>query len=400
MTAPTISVRIAFADDPFAAAPTWTDVSGLLVSYSFSRGRQHELGRMEAGTATVVLQNAAGDFWPNNVAGAYYPDVHSRKKIDIRVTYGGVTYPRFTGFIEDWAPGFISEPMLGDVMTLTCSDLFRYLAGFPLNGAGYAEELSGTRIDNVLTALGWPAGDRDLDAGQSNMEATGALANVNGLDHIYDVAASERGLFFQSAAGIAVFQDRHARFSSPLDTSQATFAQTTGVGELPYKDIALEYGEQHVYSEVRAKRAAAGAVEQVATDTRSPLPYGPRSLVLSDLLVTSDNEALAQAQYLLGQYKDQAMRARSIVIEYPEAYADDLYPAVMGREISDRITVKFTRASIDAPYHIEGVSESWSLDAPDKIVTAFQLSNADSQAYWALGTAGLSELGETTKLAY
>jgi hypothetical protein len=46
---------------------------------------------------------------------------------------------------------------------------------------------------------------------------------------------------------------------------------------------------------------------------------------------------------------------------------------------------------------VEGVSHSWQ---PDQLRTAVQLSLADTGAYWHLGIAGKSELGDTTTITY
>lgn len=68
------SVEIAFSTDP-GATPTWSDVGSKVRKLSFRRGRQHELGRIEAGTAMVVLDNTGGDFDPTHAGGIYYPNV-------------------------------------------------------------------------------------------------------------------------------------------------------------------------------------------------------------------------------------------------------------------------------------------------------------------------------------
>ncbi|MDD5512002.1 MAG: hypothetical protein PHI12_14535, partial [Dehalococcoidales bacterium] len=81
MARPTIVVRIAFATDPFADTPTWTDVSADVMSFSIERGRQHFLDRIEAGTVYLVLKNSSGNYWPNNAAGDYYPNVLPGKRI-------------------------------------------------------------------------------------------------------------------------------------------------------------------------------------------------------------------------------------------------------------------------------------------------------------------------------
>jgi hypothetical protein len=61
---PTLTVEIAFDSSPTAESPSWTDVSFLLRSFSISRGRQYALGRYEAGTARIRLDNRERRFDP------------------------------------------------------------------------------------------------------------------------------------------------------------------------------------------------------------------------------------------------------------------------------------------------------------------------------------------------
>lgn len=384
MALPEIKIRIAFDTDPFDASPVWTDVSADAMSYSIRRGRQHELDRVEAGTATIVLNNQSGNYWPNNTSGDYYPDILPGKRINIRVTYDGNTYDRFTGFIEKWQPGFISQPLKGAIMTLTCADLTKNLAKLLLNGTGYSAELSGTRVSNVLDDLGWPSGERDIDTGQSTILATGTLSNVNALEHLFNVASAERGIFFQSTDGKLVYQDRHARFKAPYSTSQATFGD--GSGEMPFTNIELAYDDQYIYNDIRITRT--GGTEQTAEDTTSQQSFGKRSLARSELLVSSDGECLSQAQYLLSQYKDPALRARNIIIANG-ANLSALCPKTFSYDISTRITVNLDQADISGDYHIEGINEDWNASQPEKraVVTSWQLSNADAVSYWAWGYA-------------
>jgi len=394
MSAPAPIVRIAFASDPFAVSPSWTTISSTVMSLTINKGRQHELGRMEAGVASVVLLNTSGDYWPNNSGGSYYPNVKPQKKINIRVTYNSITYDLYTGFVEDWQPDFITKPIKGAIMILPCADLIGQLARLLLNdGGGYSQELSGTRIGNVLDDLDWPAGDRDLAGGQSNMKATGALENVNALDHLFSVQESERGILFIAGDGDVKFHDRHTRLKSPYTTSQATFGDDTG--EMGYHRLKLAYGNEYILNDIRLTRD--GGSEQTASDGTSQGDYGKRGLSKTGLLIINDNEALSQAQYLLKQYKDPTMRVKSIVIR-PGADEANLYPKAFGYDLSTRITIRLNQASLDKDYHIEGISHNWTPASGWE--TTWELSDADNQQYWALGVAGLGELGEKTYLCY
>ena len=114
--------------------------------------------------------------------------------------------------------------------------------------------------------------------------------------------------------------------------------------------------------------------------------------------MTTDNEALDQANYLDRRYNTPAMRNR-LLREIPERDPGNLWPQVLGREISDRITVRRNEASIDHDYHIEGIEHD--IDLVDRTwITKWQLSDADSQVFWMIGLAGFSEIGMTTWVGY
>jgi hypothetical protein len=104
------------------------------------------------------------------------------------------------------------------------------------------------------------------------------------------------------------------------------------------------------------------------------------------------------AQYLLSQYKDPYMRVKSITL-LPDRAPANLYPKALGYDIGERVTVRLNHAYIDQDYHIEGVRHSY--DSSAQIWrTTWQLGPADSEQYWLIGTAGFSEIGSTTRLAY
>lgn len=393
-----IGCRIAFASNPFDTTPTWVDVSSSIMSFTIRRGRQYELNRMEAGTAQVQLLNLSGDFWPNNTGGTYYPNVLPWKRINIRATYNSITYDLYTGYIESWNPDFISKPIKGPVMNLTCSDLVKNLSKFLLNDeTGYSQELSGTRINNVLNDLGWPSGDRTIDTGQSYVQATGELENVNAMNHLFTVQDTELGMLFIGTDGKVIYQDRHKRLISPFITSQATFGDDLVGGELPYAGIMPALEETQVYNDIRVKRL--DGTEQAAGDATSQGLYGKRGLQRPSLLMTTDAEALAQAQYLLIRYKNPAMRVKQITI-IPSLDSDNLFPKALGYDISTRITICLSEASIDKEYHIEGIEHLWKSTSPDLLTTKWMLTDADVETYWVLGQSGYSELGETTWLAF
>ena len=399
MANPTYSCRIAFVSNPFDNSPTWVDVSNELMNFHIRRGRQWELDRMEAGTATIRLKNLAGDYWPNNTTGAHYPNVLPWKRINIQASYptATTTYDIYTGYIESWQPTFILKPIKAPVIDLVCSDGIKNLSLFLVNNStGYSAELSGTRVDNVLTSLGWPSTMRTINTGQSTMQATGALSNINAMTHLFTVEDSELGIIFESPSGSMIFQDRHARLKAPYITSQVTFGDTLSTDK-GYSSLNLSFEDLRIYNDIRVTRL--DGVEQVATSTTSKDSYGTRSLQRPSLLMNSDADALAQAQYLLGRYKAPAMRCKQIEIK-PNYAPTTLYPIVLSYDLSTRITVKLNQASLNKDYHIDGIYHDWDIQDPIGLITTWMLSDALWQTTWVLDDATYSVLDTTTIPAY
>jgi len=151
-----LTIRIAFDSTPFAATLRWTDISADVESGTIKKGRQHDLDRIEAGVCTLVVDNASGNYWPDNASGAYYGNLKPGKRINVRKTYGGTTYDVFTGFIESYRPyfpGVASESKI----EITAVDLFKNLALTELNERNVTLTNAGNyayRADNADLSMG------------------------------------------------------------------------------------------------------------------------------------------------------------------------------------------------------------------------------------------------------
>ena len=106
MAFPTIQVQIDFVHGPLTAlaSNTWDDITDYVISFSTRRGRSDALGRMEAGSATLVLDNSDRAFAPLYLSSPFYPNIKPMKKIRMRATYSAVTYDLFVGFVTGWPP--------------------------------------------------------------------------------------------------------------------------------------------------------------------------------------------------------------------------------------------------------------------------------------------------------
>ena len=131
---PILDVYIAFSSTDFfgtrtnslpasgASNGTWTNVSKYVEEVHTKSGKQHYLDRMEAGTATITVNNRDGTFW-NSVA------VSVRTPIAITATWpqsSGTTYPVFFGFIDSIEEKVLDQ--LNSELVITASDYLKFLS--------------------------------------------------------------------------------------------------------------------------------------------------------------------------------------------------------------------------------------------------------------------------------
>lgn len=396
---PVITVEIDFVHGPLTAnaSNTWTDVTAYVHSFTTRRGRSDALARIEAGTATLLLDNSDRRFDPTFATGPYYGNLLPMRKIRISAVWLAVTYRIFTGFIEGWPPEWPGG--LDATTTIPCVDAFKGLNLTKLNGA-YANEYVNQTINTWLNTIGWPAADRNLPSAQSQIQA-GTFVNTPALQHFLSAGEVESGLVFIAGDGKITFQDRHWRLTNSL-TSVATYTDATG-GALPWYRTTKTFDDQNIWNEIRVTRT--GGVEQVASDSASKAAYFTRTLP-RNLPILTDAEALRLAQWLLAIYKDPLFRFTSVTLD---GLSDDaLWPHMLGRILSERVTIVETppggAGTITQECYIEGVAHTVTADDDGaKWRTTFQLSPAATGAanfFWVLNDPVLSILGSTTRLAY
>lgn len=164
-----LTIELGFGFSVLDNPITWVDVSDRVRGFSFTRGRQFELDRVEAGTGSVTLDNRDGELTPGNTASAWYPDVRSSTPIRIRAEYDSTTYGLFLGLIEDIPMTFpgrkdsIVEVPFSDAMKLLATARTRpqfavLVAALEPRAFWRFSDLtdSGPEGDHTLTAAGGP----------------------------------------------------------------------------------------------------------------------------------------------------------------------------------------------------------------------------------------------------
>ncbi len=105
--ATTHKVEIAFATDPDAVTPTWTDVTAYVWAaaggqIAITRGRTDQTSQITPSQLSLTLDNHDGRFTAGYTSGAYYPNVVLGKRIRVSTNTGAGFVPRFDGYVNAW----------------------------------------------------------------------------------------------------------------------------------------------------------------------------------------------------------------------------------------------------------------------------------------------------------
>jgi hypothetical protein len=367
-----------------AGVSVWTELATNGIkdtrNVSLRYGRQYELNRMEAGSATAVVKNQARKYDPANTSSVYYPNVKANRKIRFRALLSSVYYTLFEGFVERW-PSNWDVPNY-DELTLTIADGFK-----PLNRAGVSgtleSGLSGTQIATVLNRALWPSDRRALDTGLFVMAADESTTTTQALGVIQDIGDSELGIVFinhTTTGSPLTFHDRAHRWSNTRSlNSQATFSDQMNF--VSYQDLKPSFDDDNMVNEWNVTTAtgfSGTAVDVVSRSENYPVTQ-TRSTRLD-----APADAGVQATSLLQQTSKPALRFDALVLKLAASTPVLVWQKALTLAISDRVTVirnpvpSAGGSTITRDCFIEGIS--WSI-TPDQWQVSYQLSPVATQSY-------------------
>ena len=337
------------------AGELFEDVTSKVKSVSISRGKSRELDRFSAGEASVIFDNRDRTFDPFYNDSPYVNQIVPKKKI--KITSGD--QDTFIGTIDDWN---LTYDVSGQSeATVNCADGFVFLASAFLTGHTSTSELSGARVNAVLDRpeVNWPASERDIDTGQSLLQADVVDENTNVLTYLQKVESSEVGSLFMTKSNLIAFKDS-VNIPDTIGVLQFT-DDGTGIG---YQNIDVVYGTEQLFNRVIATNL--NGTPQIAENTNSQSLYGISALVADDLLLTTDAEALNLANYLLGIYDQPELRIDSLSVELTNL-SNAIQQSILQLDLNDIIQIKFTPnnvgSSIDRYAQIVGISHDIRVDS-------------------------------------
>jgi hypothetical protein len=413
MTVPTLNAFINFGTGPSFAqamiigqgiigtnvladnAALIVDVSNQVDGLTTRRGRNAEADQFQTGTCTLRLVDQNGDFNPQNNASPYFGFLDPMRKLQITATFQGVTYPIFSGFITGYQT--ITPQESNDNVTyttITAVDAFRLAQNAQVTTVAgtSAGQLSGARINNLLDSISWPASMRDIDAGQTTMQADPGTART-ALAACQTVSTSEYGAFYVDATGSFVFQDREVTAGSIAGTP-TVFTDNASPG-LRYFDAQWVLNDVLIYNQANISRS--GGTVQQATNSASVDKYFLHSYTQSNLLMETDAVALDYARAYVASRAETSVRCDSIILDlYTENY-DTGIVAALDLDFFDPITITTTQpgsSTLTKTLQIFGVAmtinpNKWRVQfvTLEPVIDAFICG---STQYGVLGTNTLS----------
>jgi hypothetical protein len=360
------------------------EVTDLVTRVAIRRGRNRITSKFEFGSAEVVLYDQNGDWNPMNPAGAYYPNLVPLRQIIIYATYLGVDYYLFSGFITNYDTGFRLGNEDLSTVSLRCVDGFKLLAGSAITtvAGASAGQLSGARVDALLDAVEWPVSLRNIDTGQSTLQADpGTSRNV--LEALQTVENSEFGGIFMDGESRVNFVDRDSLITRPATSIYSFNDDGT---QISYNNAVVSFDDTTLINDVTVTRS--GGTAQNVFDQPSIDKYFLHSGNRTGILVQTDTEALNQAKGILATRKDPEVRIDSIQLNL----YDDVNPnkplAGVDIDLLDGITVtktmpgssSVTQPSLVNAIHHDITKSSWmtTLFTSEPLLAGFVLDSTIS----------------------
>jgi hypothetical protein len=369
------------------------DVSNQVNLVQTRRGRNALSDEFQTGQLTLRIVDQNGDFNPENPSSPYFELLTPMKKVIISATYSGVTYPIFSGFITSYVNSQPKDATEVAYTTITAVDGQRLAQNAQISTVtgATAGDLSGTRINQILNQIDWPATMRDVDSGLTTLQADPGT-NRTSLAAMQTVANSEYGAVYVDASGSFVFQDRSVTVSSIAGTPTVFADDGSGIY---YANAVWKLDDTLIFNKSTVTRA--GGTPQVASNQDSIDKYFLHSYFLDGLLMQTDEVALDYARAYTASRAETSIRCDYVELDLNTANYNAGIIAALDLDFFDPITVITTQpggSTLEKTLQIFGVGmnitpNSWktTFTTLEPVIDGFIIGNVD---YGVLGQNVLS----------
>jgi hypothetical protein len=358
----------------------WSTVSTTDVrSLSIRRGRTREDQAVQPGTLSLILENRAGKYDPDNSSSPYFWNGYSllTRGMGVRIsaTWSGTTYVIYRGYLEQ----LDIDASLDPVATFQFTDALAYLGTQTVTAiaSSYSGDTTSTRLGRILDAIGWDASLRSI-SGSRQMQPTTFGDTALSLGD--QVSRCEFGRFYVDRQGKVVLLPYESTFTTP---ARIAFSDTRASGTIEYDTIVTTPGAKYLVNSVTLNQATGTA--QTFTDTNSTLRYGvyPKSY---DAPLLTNSVALGLATVIA--YRYSLPKTRVDRVEFDALGIDSTsWASLLQTDLGDNVTV--ARTTVDARSRTyTDLVESISHDlTPDGWRVGMDLSPAGSVGYFVIGSS-------------
>jgi hypothetical protein len=411
MTVPTINAVINFSTGPSFAqafiigegifgtnvladsAAVIVDVSNVVDSVTIKRGRNPQVDEFQTGTMTLRIVDQNGDFNPQNPSSPYFGLLDPMRKVSISATSVGVTHPMFSGFITSYTtstPLNANDVVYTTIQAVDAQRLAQNAQIATVTGAT-AGDLSGTRINQILDMISWPASMRDVDSGLTQMQNDPGTARTS-LAALQTVTNSEYGAFYVDASGSFVFQDRTVTVASIGGTPTMFNDNGTDIG---YANAVWRLDDTLVFNQANVSRAGGSVMS--STNAASVEKYFAHTYNIQNLLMQTDAVALDYARAYVASRAETSVRCDAIELDlYTDNYANGIL-AALDLDFFDPVTITTNQpgsSTLTKTLQVFGVAHTvtpnkWRtvFTTLEPVIDGFIIGNSN---YGVLGTNVLS----------
>jgi hypothetical protein len=374
------------------ATAVTVDVSNQVDSIKTTRGRSANADNFQTGSMSLRIIDQNGDFNPMNPASPYYNLLTPMRKVVISASYGTKTYPIFSGYITSYETTTPRD--VGEIVytTIQAVDGFRLASNAQIStvASATAGQTSGTRIGKILDQIGWPATQRDIDTGQTTVQADPGTART-ALAALQTIESTEYGALYIDALGNFTFQDRELTSTSVAGTPVVFNDDGTGIS---YNNALWRLDDTLVFNKASISRV--GGTPQVASNQASIDKYFLHSYNEQNLMMETDAEALNNALAYVASRQETSIRCDAVTLDlYTDNY-DAGITAALDLDYFDPVTVTTTQpgsSTLTKTLQVFGISHdvrpsSWktTLTTLEPIIDSFIIGTN----YGILGTNTLS----------
>lgn len=199
-------------------------------------------------------------------------------------------------------------------------------------------ELSGARLDRVATLAGVPAGDRNINAGSTTLQATDLGGSA--LAYAQKIEETEAGRLFISRDGKLTFVSRYnadigSYLTSKADLTDDDAGAVAPPTVAPYRMVTSDVDEATIVT--RATVSRIGGVAVTYKDAAAITEFQIVDEGHDGLLHDNDTYSAAYAQWIVNTHRTPTPRVGTVTLELPKD-PTNMYPAILALELGDRVT--------------------------------------------------------------